>query len=96
MTLKLVSIIKANNGRHKYVATFNKNGNELNVKFGSLPYSDYTISQNKIRRDLYRSRHQHDRLNDPTTAGALSYYLLWGDSTDLNTNIKQFVKIFHL
>ena len=33
---------------------------------------------------------------DYTSAGHLSYYILWGASTNRNTNIKQYKKMFKL
>ena len=58
---------------------------------------DYTQHHDKNRRANYRSRHQRDLLtNDPTRAGFLSYYILWGESTDMNANIRAYKKRFHL
>jgi hypothetical protein len=34
--------------------------------------------------------------NDPKTAGSLSRWLLWGDSTNLKTNVTSFRKKFDL
>jgi len=88
----LIAVDKANDGKYKYVATFS---NGKRVKFGAFGMSDYTIHKDKDRRNLYRLRHKKDLdTRDPMRAGYLSYYLLWGDSTDLKQNIKDYNKRF--
>ena len=47
------------------------------IHFGDSRYEDYTQHKNYYRMELYQKRHQHDRLRDPTSAGALSYFILW-------------------
>jgi len=59
--------------------------------------TDYTISKDKERRKRYRARHKRDlKTKDFTRAGYLSYYILWGDSTSLDKNIKDYKKRFNL
>lgn len=58
------------------------------VSFGAKNYEDYTIHHDKERRKRYRLRHQYDKLDDPYSPGFWSYYVLWGNSTNLNTNLK--------
>lgn len=64
--------------------------------FGASGYSDYTIHHDKRRRELYRLRHQRDHINDPYKAGALSWYILWGESIDFAQNVKSFKRLFNL
>lgn len=91
--MKLINIQKASYP-HKYVATFS---NGKRSYFGHQDYEDYTQHHDKIRRQLYRIRHKKDlRTNDPTAPGYLSYYILWGDSTDIHTNIKAYKEKFNL
>ena len=40
--------------------------------------------------------HKRDNIDIPISAGALSWYLLWGESTNLNENIKKFKKKFNV
>lgn len=84
-------LIKANDGVHKYIAIFpNKR-----VPFGNISYEDYTIHHDKERRKLYLSRHEtRENWNDPYSAGALSRWILWGDSISLQTNLDLFKKRF--
>lgn len=48
-------------------------------------------------RDAYRARHKKDLdTKDPTRAGYLSYYILWGDSKSLKENVKKYKKLFNM
>tara|TARA_R110000868_G_scaffold355714_1_gene617274 strand:- start:50 stop:346 length:297 start_codon:yes stop_codon:yes gene_type:complete len=66
-------------------------------QFGDNRYSDYTLHKDKERRSKYRSRHKGN-LSKGTymSPSHLSFYLLWGDSTSLNTNISNYKKKFKL
>lgn len=95
---KLIKIEKAKNKKYKFTAIFNLSDGKLKkVNFGAANYSDYTIHKDKERRKRYRIRHKKDLMtNDPTRPGYLSYYILWGDSTDIKENIKNYIKKFNL
>ena len=83
---------KANDGIHKWVATFSDG---KTTKFGQQGAPDYTLTGDMDRRKAYRSRHKKDLdTKDPRRAGFLSYYLLWGDSTSLATNLADYKKRF--
>lgn len=60
-----------------------ENGRGKTVIFGDAKMEDYTIHHDKTRRENYRRRHMHDRINDPHAAGYWSWWSLWGESTDL-------------
>ena len=103
--MKLISVKQSNNKKKKYIAEFCnckgksecKAGERKVTYFGAAGMDDYTITKDKKQREAYRSRHKKDlETNDPTRAGYLSYFLLWGDSTSLQTNIKTFKKKFGL
>lgn len=81
----------------KYVAVFTEtsSGRKKETNFGASGMTDYLLSKDKNRRDRYRSRHKKDlQTKDPTRAGFLSYYLLWGASTSLRTNVSTYKKRF--
>jgi len=83
------------NPKKKYMAIFENP--KKTTHFGSKGMDDYTITKDKEQRERYRTRHKKDlETNDPRRAGYLSYYLLWGDSTSLETNIKTYKKKFNL
>jgi len=56
-----------------------------------------TQHKDKERRSKYRLRHKKDLdKGNYMSAGFLSYYILWGESAALKTNIKQYKKKFNL
>ena len=83
---------------HKYAAVFETDaGRTRTTKFGSAGMDDYTRTHDKDQRDRYRKRHRKDlETGDPTRAGFLSYYILWGDSTSIAENISAYRKRFNL
>jgi len=80
----------------KYMAIFYEKDKKVKTThFGQAEADDYTKTKNKEQRDKYRTRHKKDlETKDPTKAGYLSYYILWGDSTSLQENIKNYKKRF--
>jgi hypothetical protein len=81
-------------------------GDGITTHFGDDRYKDFVLMNTRqsrwyepskeIRektRANYRSRHANDNLDDPTSPGALSYYLLWNLPT-LKASIRDFEKRF--
>ena len=67
------------------------------AQFGDNRYQDYTLSKDKEQRKRYLARHKKDlSKGDYMSPSFLSYYILWGDSTSRNTNIKKYKKMFKL
>ena len=94
--MKLDSVKPANDGVHKYVATFS-NGRTKTTKFGQSGAPDYTKTGDKEQRARYIKRHQKDmQTHDPTRAGFLSRYLLWGESTSMMSNLRAYRSRFNL
>ena len=90
-----LQISESENPKKKYKAIFTKpDGKTKTVHFGASGYQDYTQHHNKDRRTLYRQRHEKDLKGDPLRAGYLSYYVLWGNSTNIQTNIRSFKNKF--
>ena len=90
-----LQILKSDNPKKKDKAIFTKpDGKTKTIHFGASGYDDYTTHNDKDRRDRYRKRHEKDLKGDPMRAGYLSYYILWGDSTNIKTNIRAFKKQF--
>lgn len=96
--MKLLSVRPSTNPKKKYMATFKKDDGRTKVThFGAAGMDDYTKTHDKEQRDRYRSRHQKDlSTGDPTRAGFLSYWILWGDSTSMYTNISSFKSKYSL
>lgn len=88
----LLRLEKADDGKHKWVAVFS---NGKRTKFGAVGYEDYTIHKSRLRRALYRKRHINDlNTRDPYAPGYLSFYILWGDSTDIEKNVREYNRRF--
>jgi len=88
---------KSDKSGKKYMAVFTdtSSGRTKTQHFGSAGMTDYLLSKDKDRRARYRSRHKKDlQTRDPTRAGFLSWYLLWGASTSLRTNVSAYKKRF--
>jgi hypothetical protein len=99
--MKLISITKSKKPDKKFDAIFEDNGRTKTTSFGAIqngkPMDDYTITHDKEQRDRYRARHAKDlKTNDPTRAGFLSYYCLWGSSISLHKNIATYKNVFNL
>ena len=93
----LVSVTKSRSPGKKYTATFNINGRLKHVNFGASGMDDYTKTRDPQQRSRYRSRHHKDLgTRDPTRPGFLSYYLLWGNSPNLQANIRAYKRRFHM
>lgn len=94
-----VDIKKSKKKGKKFVAIFkDKDGRVIKqTDFGAAGMSDFTIHKDKERRARYRKRHKKDLdTKDFKRAGYLSYYVLWGDSSNLDTAIKDYKKRFKL
>jgi hypothetical protein len=92
--MKLLRVIEARNPAKKWRAEFSDG---KGVEFGQAGAPDYTLSKDKAQRDRYRTRHKVDLMTeDPRRAGFLSYYILWGDSTDMGRNIASYKRMFDL
>jgi hypothetical protein len=96
--MKLLRVEKLNGDKHKYKAVFQTDeGRDKTTKFGFSGMDDFTLTKDIQQRDNYRTRHAKDlRTRDPTRAGYLSYYLLWGDSSSLQKNIASYKAKFGL
>jgi hypothetical protein len=96
--MKLLRVIKSPLTGKKWRALFVKDdGKEKHTDFGASGMDDYTLTGDKEQRQRYRTRHHKDlATNDPTKAGYLSYYLLWGESQSLQQNIYAYRSRFNL
>ena len=97
--MKLQSVKPSPNPDKKLVATFVKDdGSTKTTHFGAAGMDDYTKTKDPEQRRRYIERHGRGAENwrDPTSAGALSRYILWGESTSLARNIAAFKSKFNL
>jgi hypothetical protein len=96
--MKLLSVTPSTKADKKLMAKFETDtGRTKTVHFGAKGMDDYTKTHDKEQRARYRTRHAKDlTTRDPTKAGFLSYYILWGDSTNLQQNISSYKRRFQL
>jgi len=96
--MKLLDIKPSDKAEKKFMATFQSDtGRKKTTHFGQKGADDYTLTHDTAQRERYRTRHEKDlATNDPSKAGFLSYYLLWGSSTILATNIAAYKRKFSL
>lgn len=93
--IQLKSIKKSTKAEKKFMATFiMPNGRTKTTHFGAAGMSDYTKHKDPARKQRYINRHKkRENWNDPTTAGALSLYILWNKPT-LKASIADYKKRF--
>lgn len=91
----MLEIKKSKNKSKKYDAIIDGK----TISFGAKGYGDYTnndYDDPKAKRELYIKRHKAREDWTTVNRGSLSRYILWGDSPDINKNIKDFKKRFNL
>lgn len=96
-----VVIKKSTNEKKKYMAIFydTVNGKRKKVKtthFGAAGMSDYTKHKDPARKQRYINRHKtNENWNNYMSAGSLSRYILWGETT-LRASIQKYKNKFNL
>jgi hypothetical protein len=91
----MLEIKKSKNKSKKYDAIIDGKV----ISFGARGYQDYTdnnYDDPKAKRELYIKRHRAREDWTTINPGSLSRFILWGDSPDINKNIKDFKKRFNL
>jgi hypothetical protein len=96
--MKLIKIVQSHLPKKKYDAIFETDkGRTKTIPFGAKGMDDYTLTGDKEQRERYRTRHEKDlQTGDPTRAGFLSYWRLWGDSKSMTANISSYKKRYNL
>jgi len=91
MKLDKIETSKAKGKR--FVAIFSDPNKRVN--FGSLGAYTYIDGASKLTRENYIKRHRvNEDWTKPNNAGSLSRFILWGDSTNIKSNIDAFKKKF--
>jgi hypothetical protein len=82
----------------KWTAVFSEpDGKKIKTtQFGGKGFLDYTIGATEEQRRAYKARHGNMlKKTDSKSASHLSYYLLWGESRSLASNISAYKKRFN-
>ena len=93
-----VEVKRSTNDEKKLMAVFKyPDGKTKTTHFGARGMSDYTKHGDKERMERYLDRHDNGREDwtDPTTAGALSRWILW-NKPSLSGSFNDFKKRFKL
>ena len=83
----------------RFVAVFVENDIiKFTSNFGSKTGATFIDHGDIIKRANYLKRHSalNEDWNNPTSAGSLSRWILWGNSDNIETNIREFKKRFNL
>lgn len=87
-----MKIEKSTRAGKRFMATY---ANGKVVHFGQAGGKTYIDHGDKAKREAYLTRHKkRENWNDPYSPGALSRWLLWGDTTSLDTNHNAFMRMF--
>jgi hypothetical protein len=96
--MKLNRIARTGEQQPAFEAVFTMDdGKQRTVKFGTS--SNYALNPDKTKADrtAYIARHAvRENWNDPMSRGALSRYILWGDSRSVVENLRSYRKRFNL
>ena len=93
-----LTITKSSKKDKRFKAVFKyDDGKTKTTNFGFKGGSTYIDHKDKKIRSAYRARHKKDLdTKDYQRAGYLSYYILWGDETNLKDAIESYKKRFNL
>lgn len=92
-----VVIKKSTNPKKKYMAIFYEGNKKVRTThFGAAGMSDFTKHRDPKRKQRYINRHKkRENWDDYMSAGSLSRYILWGETT-LKKSIDEYKKKFKL
>lgn len=86
--MRLIEITDSTRIDKKLMAIFDVNGYSKITHFGAAGYMDYTLYYKQdpklaeIKKAAYIARHSvRENFEDPTSAGSLSYWILWNKPT---------------
>ncbi len=92
--MKFISLEKSNKPNKKLVITFSEPN--LTIHFGSKNSSTFLDHHDKVKRSNYLKRHKVNEDWNQVNAGSLSAYILWGDSTDMYSNLINYLDKFNI
>lgn len=92
--MKFVELSPSTRSDKKYMIKFQDP--DKTIHFGSKNSETYLDHEDKIKRANYIARHSVRENWQEVNAGSLSKFLLWGETTDLKTNLKAYLKRFNI
>lgn len=101
MPVKILQITRSNRANKRYMITTNEDNKIETYHFGLEGGSTYLDHKDKAKREAYRKRHYANETekqlidNLTPSASVFSFFLLWGDKTDLSQNVADLQKKFN-
>jgi hypothetical protein len=92
--MKFESLEPSTQKNKKYMISFSNP--KKTIHFGSKTSQTYLDHEDKVKRLNYIKRHRANEDWSKVNAGSLSRFILWGDSTNINTNAVQFLQRFKI
>ena len=92
--MRFISLSQSPRKDKKYVIRFEEPN--LIIHFGAKKSSTYLDHHDTVKRENYLKRHSVNEDWSKINAGSLSAYILWGDSTNLETNLRLFLDTFRI
>ena len=92
--MRFISLEKSNKPNKKLVIKFSEPN--LTIHFGSKNSSTFLDHHDKIKRSNYLKRHRVNEDWNQVNAGSLSAYILWGDSSDMYSNLINYLDKFNI
>ncbi len=92
--MKFISLEKSNKRNKKLVIKFSEPNRTIH--FGSKYSSTYLDHHDQHKRSNYLKRHMVNEDWGNVNAGSLSAYILWGSTTDLKTNLLNYLDLFDI
>ena len=94
LLIRFVKLVNSARKGKRFVAT--SENPKRTIHFGSEKGSTYIDHHDKTKRENYLKRHEVNENWNKVNAGSLSAFLLWGNSTNLESNLIRYVKQFDL
>lgn len=92
--MRFVSLSQSPRKDKKYVIRFEEP--TMIIHFGAKGSSTYIDHHDKVKRENYLKRHSVNEDWSKVNAGSLSAYLLWGDSINIERNLRVFLDTFRI
>ena len=92
--MKFVELSPSTRSDKKYMIKFQDP--DKTIHFGSKNSETYLDHEDTSKRANYIARHSVRENWQEVNAGSLSKFLLWGETTDLKTNLNAYLKRFNI
>ena len=92
--MKFVSLKPSSRKNKRYEIVFSEP--KKTIHFGAKNGSTYIDNKDKIKRYNYLKRHKVNEDWSNINPGSLSSIILWGNSTNLNDNLNEYLRKFKI